>query len=174
MISGWPIACAVQHRSHSDTRGLAEESNAEGLTGMTVPGACPCLCRTAEVCNRVDVTIGTSSSRQKTVTPGDNIVWCPSTCGPDCRTNTDYATAGDTFDVQVLDDGRVKVKRTDSTRSWAMNLKVPCCKGMWYCRQGCIERGGGLPLPPLQHAQSMPSPVPLTTSASFNGICNRQ
>ena len=33
---------------------------------------------------------------------------------------------------------------------------------------------GGTPPPPFQGAQPPPSYVPLTASASLNGICNRQ
>ena len=41
-------------------------------------------------------------------------------------------------------------------------------------RQGCIV-GGGYPLPPPSRAPSLcPATVPLTPSASLNGICNRQ
>ena len=37
-----------------------------------------------------------------------------------------------------------------------------------------LEGGEVTPPPPLQGAQPTPSTVPLTPSASFNDICNRQ
>ena len=40
-------------------------------------------------------------------------------------------------------------------------------------RLGALEGGGGIPPPPLQGAQPMPSYVSLAASAGFNGICNR-
>ena len=41
--------------------------------------------------------------------------------------------------------------------------------------QGCIGRWGGAPPPPPSRAPCLcPASVPLTASASLNGICNRQ
>ena len=40
--------------------------------------------------------------------------------------------------------------------------------------QRCIGRGGGTPPPPSRAPSLRPATVPLTPSASLNGMCNRQ
>ena len=40
--------------------------------------------------------------------------------------------------------------------------------------QGCIGKGRGTPTPPSRALSLRPATVPLTASAGFNGLCNRQ
>jgi predicted Rdx family selenoprotein len=73
----------------------------------------------------VEVLIGKSPGNRKCV-ESDTFVACDSDAGDrGIRINTDYRTAGDTFDVDV-DGAQVCVRRTDQNRGWGMNLKISC------------------------------------------------
>merc|ERR1712151_859761 len=54
---------------------------------------------------------------------------CESKCtkGNKCRTNKDFAGAGDTFETKVM-GGKMCVRRTDAKGGWGMNLQMKCGK----------------------------------------------
>lgn len=79
----------------------------------------------------VPVTVGPSySSGTKTVAAPAKGLICPASCGPNCRTNSDYANAPDTFKIDVT-NSNVKATRTDSNvGNWWMNLGFDCTRGL--------------------------------------------
>ena len=86
-------------------------------------------------CDIVGVTIGSSSSNTKSVTPPEPVVSCTTPCDKDCWLNAQAYP--DEFQLTVLDNGQVQAKRLDTSWGWGMDLKVPCCKSMAIFRVGC-------------------------------------
>merc|ERR1719378_802227 len=77
----------------------------------------------------VDVPIGNSRSNRKCVdAPGP--VACKANAGDQgVRINTDYASAGDRFEV-VVEGGQVCARRLDRRDlGWGMSLRIECAEG---------------------------------------------
>merc|ERR1719446_330086 len=141
-----PVACAVNagnrgKRVNTDYRnaGDAFEIAMEGRQvcarrldrtdlgwGMNLQIKCPAADAFPEpAAAAVEVLIGKSPGNRKCVNaPGP--VACDSDAGDQgIRINSDYAGAGDSFDIDV-DGSQVCVRRTDQNRGWGMNLKIAC------------------------------------------------
>ena len=86
--------------------------------------------RPAAACEGETIIVEVGDNRYyghtKTVPLPERVASCPSPCGRGCRTNRDFAWAGDTFDVTVH-SGEVTVERTDVRSTWWMRLAIPCC-----------------------------------------------
>ena len=86
---------------------------------------CPCA---GAICHATMVHVEPSQYHIKTVF-APNVGSCPSPCGNECRVNTDYPSASNTFAVQVsIGDSVSKITVTHiDGGGWAMDLLLRCC-----------------------------------------------
>ena len=76
--------------------------------------------------SEVLVTIGSSSSNQKSTTTGYNRLVCPSQVDRDNWAVTgEYANYGDTFRITVSGE-TVTAQRTDGSAGWGLSLQFFC------------------------------------------------
>ena len=66
---------------------------------------------------------------------------CKSPCGKDCRLNSDWPDAGDTFTIIQTGEWTLEVTRSDAESGWGLDLILPCwvpgvCRKEWKEHRG--------------------------------------